>query len=251
MSSFTTLPSQCRFNLIWIACILWMGHRFKMFLHAKQRVWNAIRSHVQLMEKFIRSQRCLYASLKLQHLWLPWADLERWTGGPDPLPPPGKSKINIGFLSNTCPDPLKNHKTTKPVFNVGPTSSRPALSGILDPSSLHQLKKSKKNFSRLGPPLTNLSGSAHGYYWMLTFFEVALYYSLEGTHGSRTSFWGRVSRCFISERVSPYDWLSFLFIFSPKNKKPEFSNFQCEFSGKISTSHNDECVTQPRFLKVH
>ena len=28
---------------------------------------------------------------------------------------------NIGFLSNTGPDPLKNHKATKPEFNVGPS----------------------------------------------------------------------------------------------------------------------------------
>ena len=29
----------------------------------------------------------------------------------------------IGFLSNTGPDPLKNHKATKPAFNVGQSSS--------------------------------------------------------------------------------------------------------------------------------
>ena len=28
----------------------------------------------------------------------------------------------IGFLSNTGPDPLENHKATKPAFNVGPSS---------------------------------------------------------------------------------------------------------------------------------
>ena len=31
---------------------------------------------------------------------------------------------NIGFLSNSCPDPLKNYKATKPAFNVGPPSAR-------------------------------------------------------------------------------------------------------------------------------
>ena len=39
------------------------------------------------------------------------------TGGPDP---PEESQ-NIGFFSNTGPDPLKNHKATKPAFNVGPS----------------------------------------------------------------------------------------------------------------------------------
>ena len=27
----------------------------------------------------------------------------------------------IGFLNNTGPDPLKNHKATKPAFNIGPS----------------------------------------------------------------------------------------------------------------------------------
>ena len=39
------------------------------------------------------------------------------TGGP--TSPLVKHK-NIGFLSNAGPDPLKNHKDTKPAFNVGP-----------------------------------------------------------------------------------------------------------------------------------
>ena len=30
---------------------------------------------------------------------------------------------NLGFLSNTGPDLLKNHKATKPAFNVGPLSA--------------------------------------------------------------------------------------------------------------------------------
>ena len=30
---------------------------------------------------------------------------------------------NIGFLSNSCPDPPKNHKATKPAFHVGPSSA--------------------------------------------------------------------------------------------------------------------------------
>ena len=31
---------------------------------------------------------------------------------------------NIGFFSNIGPDPLKNHKATKPAFNVWPSSAR-------------------------------------------------------------------------------------------------------------------------------
>ena len=37
---------------------------------------------------------------------------------------PLKITKNIEFLSNTDPDPLKNHKATKKTFNVGPSSAR-------------------------------------------------------------------------------------------------------------------------------
>ena len=51
-----------------------------------------------------------------------WADPEGGTGGLDS--PPLKNHKNVGFLSNTGPDPLKNHNATKPAFNVGPLSAR-------------------------------------------------------------------------------------------------------------------------------
>ena len=41
-------------------------------------------------------------------------------GGGTRGPVPGKI-TKIGFLSNRGPDPLKNHKATKPAFNVGPS----------------------------------------------------------------------------------------------------------------------------------
>ena len=90
--------------------------------------------------------------------------------GPDPL----KNYKNIGFLSNTGQDLLKNHTATKPAFNVGPpwvASETPLkrcfaggammarFSWYLDPLAPHQLKK---HVVRVGPPLTKLSGSAHG-----------------------------------------------------------------------------------------
>ena len=37
---------------------------------------------------------------------------------------PLKNHKHIGFHSNTGPDPLENHKATKPAFNVGPSSAR-------------------------------------------------------------------------------------------------------------------------------
>ena len=40
------------------------------------------------------------------------------------IPPPPEKSQNIGFLSNTGPDPMKNHKATKPAFNVEPSLDR-------------------------------------------------------------------------------------------------------------------------------
>ena len=94
------------------------------------------------------------------------------TGGTDP---PEKSQ-KIGFLCNTRPDPLKNHKATKPAFTVGTSSARQRnaipmafrwradmakLKRYLDPLSPYQLKKTPKYVIKIGPPLTKLSGSAH------------------------------------------------------------------------------------------
>ena len=53
-----------------------------------------------------------------------WADPEG-TGGY--RPPPLKNHNTIGFPSNTGPDPQKNHKVTKPAFNVGPSYVRQAF----------------------------------------------------------------------------------------------------------------------------
>ena len=54
---------------------------------------------------------------------------------PDPEGGQGvrKNHKNIGFLSNTGLDPLKNNKTTKPVFNVGPSFRRMAENGFAPP----------------------------------------------------------------------------------------------------------------------
>ena len=43
--------------------------------------------------------------------------------GPDPLPLPEKSQKYWVSLKY-CPDPLNNHKATKPAFNVGPSYAR-------------------------------------------------------------------------------------------------------------------------------
>ena len=52
----------------------------------------------------------------------PCADREGG-GGAGVLTPSEKAQ-NTGFLSKTGPDRVKNHKATKPAFNVGPSSAR-------------------------------------------------------------------------------------------------------------------------------
>ena len=79
--------------------------------------------------------------------------------------PPLKNHKYIGFLSNTGPNLLKNHKATKPEFNIGQSSARQTpfkwrfaggpmmahLKWYLAPISPHQstIKKSLSNLDRL------------------------------------------------------------------------------------------------------
>ena len=85
---------------------------------------------------------------------------------PPPLPSPRNHK-NIGFLSNTGLDPLKNHKATKQAFNVGSSSARQrntfrwwddddslkVVFGSYIPSSTNKkkIKKIKKTLVKVGP----------------------------------------------------------------------------------------------------
>ena len=59
--------------------------------------------------------------------------------GPGVWTPLPENSQKMGFLSNTGPDHLKNHKSTKPEFNGG--SMIACLRLHLYPSSPHQLKK--------------------------------------------------------------------------------------------------------------
>ena len=100
-----------------------------------------------------------------------WAGSEgRGDRGPDP---PYCLK-NIGFLCKTCADPLKNHKATKPAFNVGPSSAlqRNAISMSFRWRADDGLIKEVFEFStppqsikkiniKFEPPLKKLSGSLH------------------------------------------------------------------------------------------
>ena len=45
-------------------------------------------------------------------------------GGAQGVRTPSEKSQNIGFLSNTGPDPLENYKAAKPAFNVRPPLAR-------------------------------------------------------------------------------------------------------------------------------
>ena len=45
-----------------------------------------------------------------------------------------KNHKNIGFLTNTGPDPLKSYKAARPAFNVEPASETPAKRHVNDVS---------------------------------------------------------------------------------------------------------------------
>ena len=90
----------------------------------------------------------------------PWADPEVGQGARTPSE---KSQKNKEFLSNTGPDPLKNHRATKPAFNVVQSPARqwrfadgPMMTHYklyLDPLSAHQLteKRKKKRYQICTP----------------------------------------------------------------------------------------------------
>ena len=75
-------------------------------------------------------------------------------GGGAGAPDTREKSQNVGFFSNTGPESLKNHKATKPEFNVGPSAARQRFTGgpmmaslwwCFDPFSPHQLSNSNKN----------------------------------------------------------------------------------------------------------
>ena len=85
-------------------------------------------------------------------------DPEGWTGGPDPPPPPPppplKNHKNIGFSSNT------GHLVAFRWWaDDGPLIL--VLGSSLPTSTKKTTTKKQTIVVKVGPPLTNLSGSAH------------------------------------------------------------------------------------------
>ena len=55
-----------------------------------------------------------------------------------------------GFLSNTGPDPMKNHKATEPAFNVGPSMSHQRNAILM---AFHWRSKTPFKWSFAGGPM--------------------------------------------------------------------------------------------------
>ena len=101
------------------------------------------------------------------------------TEGPDPPP---ENHENVGFSSNTGPDPpgkslLSNqhlmfghhrHTSEAPFNGVSLAADDGPLIVVfgssLPTSTKKKKKKKKKNIVKVGPPLTKHSGSAHDFY---------------------------------------------------------------------------------------
>ena len=101
------------------------------------------------LSKLTSLTRCAYQTSG------PCADPE---GGKGVRTPPLKNYKNIGFPSNIGPDPLKNHKATKPIFNVRPSSARKRNAIV---SGIWIIFPSIKTKLKAEPPLAKFSGSAH------------------------------------------------------------------------------------------
>ena len=71
-------------------------------------------------------------------------------------PPPPEKSPNIGFLSNSSPDPLKKYEATEPAFNVVPLSARQRNAIYADDGPLIVIFRSTHPSST-----KKTSGSAH------------------------------------------------------------------------------------------
>ena len=98
-----------------------------------------------------------------------------------------KNHKNIDFLSNSGTNPLKNHKFTKPTFNVVPSSTRQRnailmafrwrandgplimVFGSSHPSSTKK-RKNKIKRCQSWPPLPKFSGSVQGLNFIIWWF---------------------------------------------------------------------------------
>ena len=81
---------------------------------------NPASTKAQIVKALKAMQRSLQYGDQVWYYERPHGRIQRGgRGSGSPL----KNKKNIGFLSNSGPDPLKNYEATEPAFNVGPSSA--------------------------------------------------------------------------------------------------------------------------------
>ena len=115
-------------------------------------------------------------------------------------PPPPEKAQNIGFSSNTCPDPLKNRSCETSIqwwafrwrADGGPL--KVGLGSSLPSSTL------KTNVVKVGSPLTKPSGSAHESCPSIVKFQSSRFTRTACMRGSRTfvrghSFYVKLANC--------------------------------------------------------
>ena len=148
-----------------LVCNLWFRARdcsiFRQCCHAHCLCDNVI-SWSKLGHSYLLCLSALFACLLCS-----CTDPEE--GGGRASGPPLKNHKNLGFLSNTCLDPLKITKLPASiqcwaiirVFLAGWPVDSLFLSPLITPPAPPPPPKKKKSIVRVGPPLAKLSGSAH------------------------------------------------------------------------------------------
>ena len=109
----------------------------------------------QSWREFVWSVSLSHISDEVYHGWI-----QRWGQGVRPL----KNHKNIGFHSNTGPDPLKNHKVTIQCWAIiGPPAKSHVNGVFIVIFGLSIPSLTKKEIVKFILPLTKLSGSEHVY----------------------------------------------------------------------------------------
>ena len=145
-----------------------------LWLHSWWKVWN------RMLYPWVNGDEALYndnACLSYHRImWmiLGWSRGGEGVQGVRTSSPWKITKYRVSYQYR--PWSPKNHKATKPVFNVGPSSARQRNAIKMsfrwrandDPLIVafwpfHPSSTRKKNVVKIGPPLTKRSGSAHVY----------------------------------------------------------------------------------------
>ena len=106
-------------SVVWV-----VGSYFFIYIQSLNRIFCKHYKTVETLIRLLIWVLTVYQSSHQRMLYMYGSRGGGGGGGGQGVQTPWKIKKNIGFLSNTGPDPLNNHKATMPAFNVGPPSAR-------------------------------------------------------------------------------------------------------------------------------